>query len=139
MTISELIFNVVIFLCSIALSNHFAELIFSEINFIPFFGYQIKNTAVISFITAFAFVVVAFMSPILSGIADYIGNKKRFMKIFVYIGSISCLGLYWFELQTIYLGLFFYFLGKRCQNHNKEYIELDEIQYNNVKDLISPT
>ena len=86
-------------------------LIFSEINFISFFGYQIKNTAVISFITAFAFVVVAFMSPILSGIADYIGNKKRFMKIFVYIGSISCLGLYWFELQTIYLGLFFYFFA----------------------------
>ena len=51
------------------------------------------------------------MSPILSGIADYIGNKKRFMKIFVYIGSISCLGLYWFELQTIYLGLFFYFFA----------------------------
>ena len=86
-------------------------LIFSEINFISFFGYQIKNTAVISFITAFAFVVVALMSPILSGIADYIGNKKRFMKIFVYIGSISCLGLYWFELQTIYLGLVFYFFA----------------------------
>ena len=86
-------------------------LIFSEINFISFFGYQIKNTAVISFITAFAFVVVAFISPILSGIADYIGNKKRFMKIFVYIGSFSCLGLYWFELQTIYLGLFFYFFA----------------------------
>ncbi len=86
-------------------------LIFSEINFISFFGYQIKNTAVISFITAFAFVVVALMSPILSGIADYIGDKKSFMKIFVYIGSISCVGLYWFELQTIYLGLFFYFFA----------------------------
>ena len=86
-------------------------LIFSEINFISFFDYQIKNTAVISFITAFAFIVVALISPILSGIADYIGNKKRFMKIFVYIGSISCLGLYWFELQTIYLGLFFYFFA----------------------------
>ena len=36
-------------------------------------------------------------------------------------------------------GLFFYLLGKRCQNHNKEYIELDEIQYNNVKDLITPS
>ena len=86
-------------------------LIFSEINFISFFGYQIKNTAVISFVTAFAFVVVAFMSPILSGIADYIGNKKKFMKIFVYTGAISCIGLYWFELQTIYLGLLFYFFA----------------------------
>jgi len=85
--------------------------LFSEIKTIPFFGYEIKNTAVISFVTAFAFVIVAFISPILSGIADYIGNKKKFMKIFVYLGSLSCIGLFWFEIETIYLGLFFYFLA----------------------------
>jgi UMF1 family MFS transporter len=33
------------------------------------------------------------------------------MKIFVYLGSTSCIGLYWFELETIYLGLLFYFLA----------------------------
>ncbi|MGB2215063.1 MAG: MFS transporter [Flavobacteriaceae bacterium] len=86
-------------------------LIFSETNSIPFFGYEVKNTAMISFVTASAFLVVAFMSPLLSGIADYIGNKKRFMKLFVYIGSVSCLGLYWFEIETIYMGLLFYFLA----------------------------
>jgi len=85
--------------------------LFSEINTISFFGYPIKNTAAISFVTATAFIVVAFMSPILSGIADYIGNKKKFMKIFVYLGSLSCIGLYWFELETIYWGLLFYFLA----------------------------
>ena len=85
--------------------------LFSDINTISFFDYNIKNTAVISFVTAFAFVIVAFISPILSGIADYIGNKKKFMKIFVYLGSASCVGLYWFELETIYLGLCFYFLA----------------------------
>ena len=31
----------------------------------------------------------------------------------------------------------FYLLGKRCQNFNKEYIELDEAQYNSVKDFIN--
>ena len=86
-------------------------LIFSETNSIPFFGYEVKNTAMISFVTASAFLVVAFMSPLLSGISDYIGNKKRFMKLFVYIGSVSCLGLYWFEIETIYMGLLFYFLA----------------------------
>ena len=86
-------------------------LIFSETNSIPFFGYEVKNTAMISFVTASAFLVVAFMSPLLSGIADYIGNKKRFMKLFVYIGSVSCFGLYWFEIETIYMGLLFYFLA----------------------------
>ena len=85
--------------------------LFSEINTISFFDYEIKNTAAISFVTAFAFVIVALISPILSGIADYIGNKKKFMKLFVYTGSVSCMGLYFFELETIYLGLFFYFLA----------------------------
>ena len=86
-------------------------LIFSDTNSIPFFGYEVKNTAMISFVTASAFLVVAFISPLLSGIADYIGNKKRFMKLFVYIGSVSCFGLYWFEIETIYMGLLFYFLA----------------------------
>jgi UMF1 family MFS transporter len=82
-----------------------------EINTIEFLGYNFKNTALISFVTAMAFVVVAFNSPLLSGIADYIGNKKRFMKIFVYTGSMSCMGLYFFELDSIYMGLMFYFMA----------------------------
>ncbi len=82
-----------------------------EVNTIVFFGYNFKNTALVSFITAIAFVVVAFNSPFLSGIADYIGNKKRFMKIFVYTGSVSCIGLYFFELDNIYIGMMYYFLA----------------------------
>ncbi|MEL0201680.1 MAG: MFS transporter, partial [Flavobacteriaceae bacterium] len=89
---------------------YFAAL-FADNNRIVFFGYSVKNTAMISFVTATAFVFVAFISPLLSGIADYIGNKKRFMKLFVYLGSLSCVGLYWFDLNTIYLGFFFYFLA----------------------------
>lgn len=85
--------------------------LFADINTISFFNYEIKNTAVISFGTAMAFVIVALISPLLSGIADYVGNKKKFMKIFVYLGSLSCIGLYWFDLETIYLGLLFYFLA----------------------------
>ena len=86
-------------------------MVFSENNQIDFFGYAVKNTAMISFVTALAFIVVALISPILSGIADYVGNKKKFMKFFVLMGSISCVGLYWFNLETIYLGFLFYFLA----------------------------
>ena len=78
-----------------------------DINTIEFLGYDFKNTALISFVTALAFVIVAFNYPLLSGIADYIGNKKRFMKIFIYMGSISCMGLYFFELDNIYMGMSF--------------------------------
>ncbi len=85
--------------------------LFNEVNTITFFNSQIKNTAVISFVIAAAFIIVALSSPILSGIADYLGNKMKFMKFYVYMGSFSCIALYWFELENIYYGLLFYFLA----------------------------
>lgn len=90
----------------------FFESLFSDRNhFINAFGFNLKNTALISFVTAAAFLLVAFISPLLSGIADYVGNKKAFMKFFCYMGALSCMGLYWFNLENIYIGLFFYFFG----------------------------
>ncbi|MEO1010750.1 MAG: MFS transporter [Bacteroidota bacterium] len=75
------------------------------------FGFEMKQTVLISIVTAFTFLVVAAVSPILSGVADYIGDKKRFMKFFCYMGSLGCIGLYWFSLDHIHLGLLFYFMG----------------------------
>ena len=90
----------------------FYEALFSDRNhYISVFGFSFKNSALISFVTAFAFLMVAFISPLLSGISDYVGNKKTFMKFFCYLGALSCVGLYWFSLENIYIGLLFYFLG----------------------------
>jgi len=90
----------------------FYEALFSErSHYVTIFGLSLKNSALISFVTAFAFLVVAFISPILSGISDYVGNKKSFMKFFCYLGALSCIGLYWFSLENMYLSLVFYFLG----------------------------
>jgi len=74
-------------------------------------GYNFKNSALISFVTAAAFLFVAVFSPLLSGIADFLGNKKTFMRTFNYIGALSCIGLYFFDLNNILLGLLFYFFG----------------------------
>ncbi|TGV03322.1 MFS transporter [Flavivirga rizhaonensis] len=89
----------------------YSALFLSEIKTISAFGFEFKSTALITFVTAFTFLVVAFMSPILSGIADYIGNKKNFLKFFCYVGSAGCIGLYWFDLEHIHLSLLFYFMG----------------------------
>ena len=90
----------------------FYEALFSDRNhYIHVFGTELKNSALISFVTAAAFLVVAFISPLLSGIADYVGNKKNFMRFFCYLGAISCIGLNWFSLESIYVSLLFYFLG----------------------------
>ena len=90
----------------------FYEGLFSDrSHYIAVFGLSLKNSALISFVTAAAFLKVAFISPLLSGIADYVGNKKSFMKFFCYMGALSCMGLYFFDLENIYIGLAFYFLG----------------------------
>jgi UMF1 family MFS transporter len=78
---------------------------------ILFLGIEFKSTALISYVTAFAFLCVAFFSPILSGIADFTGNKKRFMQFFCYLGALSCIGMYWFTADTIYFGIICFFFG----------------------------
>ncbi|MGX1023680.1 MFS transporter [Psychroflexus sp. MBR-150] len=78
---------------------------------VEFFGFSFNNDALISYTTALAFLVVVIISPILSGIADNLGNKKRFMQFFCYLGGVSCIGLYFFELEYLGVGLLFYFLG----------------------------
>lgn len=65
-----------------------------------------------SYTLSFSFLVVAFMSPILSAIADYTGNKKKFLKIFCAIGSISVMSLYFFDgLDTVWIGIVFTFFA----------------------------
>jgi UMF1 family MFS transporter len=55
---------------------------------------------------AIGFLVVALMSPILSSIADYKGNKKSFLRFFCTMGSIACCGLFFFKgIETIGVGL----------------------------------
>lgn len=78
---------------------------------VSIFGGAIRSTPLISYTTAGAFLLVAFISPLLSGIADYVGNKKTFMKFFCYLGALSCMGLYFFSLDRIYISLLFYFFG----------------------------
>lgn len=75
------------------------------------FGGEIARAPLISYVTSAAFLFIAIITPLLSGIADYLGNKKDFMKFFCYLGGLSCIGLYWFSLESIYLGLICYFFG----------------------------
>lgn len=89
----------------------YSALFSSKDELISAFGFEMKPTVLIEIVTAFTFLVVAVSSPILSGIADYVGNKKNFMKFFCYLGSLGCIGLYWFDLDYIHTSLLFYFMG----------------------------
>lgn len=90
---------------------YYSQYVFSQTNSVEIFNLDVNKDTLISSVSAFSFLLIAFLSPLLSGIADFVGNKKVFMKFFVYMGSFSCVGLYWFELETIEISLIFYTLG----------------------------
>ncbi len=72
---------------------------------VEMFGATFENTALYSYTLSFAFFVVAIFTPFLSGIADYAGNKKAFMKFFCYMGGTACMGLYFFSADYLFIGL----------------------------------
>ena len=76
-----------------------------------FWGLTIKNSVLYSYSFSFSFLITAFLSPLLSGIADYSGNKKTYMRFFVLLGSLSCIILFFFDGSNIPLGLLGIILG----------------------------
>ncbi|MEH6681554.1 MAG: MFS transporter [Sediminicola sp.] len=83
----------------------------ANIEKVVIFGGEIARAPLISYVTSAAFLFIAIITPLLSGVADYLGNKRMFLKFFCYLGGVSCIGLYWFSLDHIYFGLLCYFFG----------------------------
>jgi UMF1 family MFS transporter len=72
---------------------------------VTFFGLKFTNTALSNYALSLAYLIMVILLPILSATADYRGNKKIFMKVFTYIGGIACMGLFFFKLDTLELGI----------------------------------
>ncbi len=72
---------------------------------IQFAGFSIESASLYNYALAFAYFVIALISPILSSIADYKGNKKAFMQFFCYLGALACCALFWFTKNTLPLGI----------------------------------
>ena len=72
---------------------------------VDFFGYSIVNSVLYSYALSFSYLLSALMLPFLSGIADYTGQKKQFLKIFTTLGSLACIGLFFFTADTLEWGI----------------------------------
>ena len=75
------------------------------------FGFEFVNTALISYVSAAIFLAVSFLSPMLSGVADAFGRKKTFLTGFYLLGGLSCVGLYFFDINHLEISLIIYFLA----------------------------
>jgi UMF1 family MFS transporter len=69
------------------------------------FGHVFERTSLASYAISLSFLIIACISPVLSSIADYSGNKKAFMKFFCYLGSTACCALIFFTKDNIGFGL----------------------------------
>ncbi|GAB2629252.1 MFS transporter [Belliella aquatica] len=72
---------------------------------VSFFGIEVVNTVLYSYSISFSFLIIAFISPLLSGIADSGGKKLTFMKFFAYLGSLACIGLFFFDGDNLEFGI----------------------------------
>lgn len=82
-----------------------------EITSLEVLGRDLPSETIISYVTALGFLIIVIISPILSGLADYLGNKKFFLKLFCWIGSVSCMLLYFFSLDYLYTSLLLYMMA----------------------------
>lgn len=73
--------------------------------YVNFLDFNVKSSALYSFCLSASFLIAACLSPFLTSIADYTGRKKRFMQIFCYLGSASCVYLYFFTKDTFTLSM----------------------------------
>ena len=86
----------------------------NETVMVEFFGSQVSSSVLFSYVLSASFLVVAILSPILSGVADYSGNKKRFLQFFCYFGSLSAMSLFFFDanhMELSMLSVFFASIG----------------------------
>jgi UMF1 family MFS transporter len=72
---------------------------------VDFLGMHVSPSVLYSLTLSLSFVLVTFLSPLLSGVADYTGSKKKFLRFFCYLGSMSAMSLFFFDAHRIELGL----------------------------------
>ena len=112
----------------------------TESGMVSFLGMQFNNTSLYTYALSFSFLIVAFISPLLSGIADYAGNKKSYMQFFCYLGSISVISLFFFEgVDTLWIGIVFSVLASVGFWGSLVFYNayLPEVAYNDQQDQVS--
>lgn len=73
---------------------------------VHFLGMDFNSDSLQTYALSLAFLIIAFINPLLSSIADYSGNKRSFMYFFCTLGSVSCASLYFFHsLETLWIGI----------------------------------
>ncbi|MEO1513406.1 MAG: MFS transporter [Bacteroidota bacterium] len=96
--------------------QYYTNILPEEVNFM---GWNVLSGSLFSYSLSFAYLLIALSMPLLSGVADYGGKKKFFMRIFTTVGSIACISLFGFYASddgivshsSLLLGIFAFVLA----------------------------
>lgn len=72
---------------------------------VQFLGWELPNTVLYSYALSSSFLFTALILPLLTGIADYGGKKKTFLKMFAYLGALACAAMFFFEGDNVTFGI----------------------------------
>lgn len=72
---------------------------------VDFLGWQLPNTVLYTYALSLSFLLTALLLPLLTGIADYTGKKKTFLKGFAYLGATACAAMFFFDGSNIEFGI----------------------------------
>ncbi|MCP9237296.1 MFS transporter [Lewinella sp. JB7] len=75
-------------------------------------GFTFTNSSWFAYLITFSYLVIALLSPLLSGIADAGGRRKWFLQFFTTMGGLGCLSLYFFDgMETMWIGSLGFIVG----------------------------
>ena len=78
----------------------------AESSSVRFIGRTYNSDSLQTYAISLAFLLIAAINPLLSSIADYSGNKKKFMYFFSTLGAVSCASLFFFNsVNTLWIGV----------------------------------
>lgn len=76
-----------------------------QISYVHWGSWEVPAGSLYSYALALAYLLVAFVSPLLSGMADYGAKRKVMMNLFITLGSLACAGLYFMTGPTLMWGM----------------------------------
>lgn len=83
--------------------GYFLEITADTVNIL---GYRISDSTLYAWSISLGYLVIALLSPLLSGVADYGGKKKIFLRFFTTLGALACISLLFFtSMKTLWVGV----------------------------------
>jgi len=76
------------------------------IDYVQVVGLRMTNSSLFAYSISLAYLIIAAISPILSGIADYGGKRIAFLRFFTLMGALACMSMWFFtDMSTLWIGV----------------------------------